>query len=67
MGAKGVKAIIIDDAGTKMRQPKNPEKFKAANKTFNQGLRSHAVTGEGLPAYGTNVLTNVINESYNFV
>ena len=71
MGAKGIKAIIIDDAGTKMRQPKNPEKFKAANKTFNQGLRSHAVTGEGLPAYGTNVLTNVINEAgayptYNF-
>jgi aldehyde:ferredoxin oxidoreductase len=71
MGAKGIKAIIIDDAGMKMRQPKNPEKFKAANKTFNQGLRSHAVTGEGLPAYGTNVLTNVINEAgayptYNF-
>ena len=71
MGTKGIKAIIIDDAGTKMRQPKNPEKFKAANKTFNQGLRSHAVTGEGLPAYGTNVLTNVINEAgayptYNF-
>jgi len=71
MGAKGIKAIIIDDDGMKMRQPKNPEKFKAANKTFNQGLRSHAVTGEGLPAYGTNVLTNVINEAgayptYNF-
>jgi len=71
MGSKGIKAIIIDDAGMKMRQPKNPEKFKAANKTFNQGLRSHAVTGEGLPAYGTNVLTNVINEAgayptYNF-
>ena len=71
MGTKGIKAIIIDDAGTKMRQPKNPEKFKAANKTFTQGLRSHAVTGEGLPAYGTNVLTNVINEAgayptYNF-
>ena len=71
MGAKGIKAIIIDDDGMKMRQPKDPERFKAANKTFNQGLRSHAVTGEGLPAYGTNVLTNVINEAgayptYNF-
>ena len=48
MGTKGIKAIIIDDAGTKMRKPKDPEKFKAANKTFTQGLRSHAVTGEGL-------------------
>ena len=71
MGAKGVKVIVIDDAGLKMRKPKNPEKFKAANKTFNEGLRRHAVTGQGLPAYGTNVLTNVINEAggyptYNF-
>ncbi len=71
MGAKGVKVIVIDDAGMKMRKPLNPEKFKAANKTFNEGLRQHAVTGEGLPAYGTNVLTNVINEAgayptYNF-
>ncbi len=71
MGAKGVKVIVIDDAGKKMRKPLNPEKFKAANKTFNEGLRKHAVTGEGLPAYGTNVLTNVINEAgayptYNF-
>jgi aldehyde:ferredoxin oxidoreductase len=71
MGAKGIKVIVIDDAGMKMRKPKNPEKFKAANKAFNEGLRRHAVTGEGLPAYGTNVLTNVINEAgayptYNF-
>jgi aldehyde:ferredoxin oxidoreductase len=71
MGAKGVKAIILDDEGMSMRKPKNPEKFKAANKAFNEGLRRHAVTGEGLPAYGTNVLTNVINEAgayptYNF-
>jgi aldehyde:ferredoxin oxidoreductase len=26
-------------------------------------LRKHAVTGQGLPTYGTNVLTNVINEA----
>ncbi|MCJ8499884.1 aldehyde ferredoxin oxidoreductase family protein [Desulfatitalea alkaliphila] len=63
MGAKGIKAIIIDDAGTKMREPKDPEKFKAANKAFVAGLRQHPVTGQGLPAYGTNVLTNVINEA----
>jgi len=63
MGAKGVKVIVIDDAGTKMRQPKNPEKFKEANKAFVAGLRKHPVTGEGLPAYGTNVLTNIINEA----
>ena len=47
----------------KMRTPADPEKFKAANKAFVEGLRKHPVTGEGLPAYGTNVLTNVINEA----
>jgi aldehyde:ferredoxin oxidoreductase len=63
MGAKGVKVIVVDDTGAKMREPKDPEKFKAANKAWVAGLRKHPVTGEGLPAYGTNVLTNVINEA----
>lgn len=71
MGSKGIKVIVLDDEGMKIRQPKNPEKFKEANKTFVDGLRKHAVTGQGLPAYGTNILTNVINEAgayptYNF-
>jgi aldehyde:ferredoxin oxidoreductase len=30
MGSKGVKAIVIDDAGAKMRSPKDPEAFKDA-------------------------------------
>ena len=63
MGAKGVKVIVLDDTGMKMRAPKDPEKFKAANQAWVAGLRKHPVTGEGLPAYGTNVLTNVINEA----
>jgi len=63
MGSKGVKAIILNDEGMKLRAPKDPEKFKAANKEFVAGLRKHPVTGEGLPAYGTNVLTNVLNEA----
>jgi len=63
MGAKGIKAIILDDTGMKMRPPKDPDKFKAANQTFVAGLKKHPVTGEGLPAYGTNVLTNVLNEA----
>lgn len=71
MGSKGVKAIVLDDSGMQMRSAKEPEKFKQANKTFVAGLKQHAVTGQGLPAYGTNVLTNVVNEAggyptYNF-
>ncbi len=71
MGSKGVKVIVLDDEGMKIRAPKDPEKFKDANKRFVEGLKQHPITGEGLPAYGTNVLTNVLNEAggyptYNF-
>jgi aldehyde:ferredoxin oxidoreductase len=71
MGTKGVKVIVLDDSGMKMRPPKDPEKFRQANKNFVEGLKKHAVTGEALPAYGTNVLTNILNEvggypTYNF-
>ena len=63
MGAKGVKVIVLDDDGMSMRAPKDPDKFKEANQAWVAGLKKHPVTGEGLPAYGTNVLTNVINEA----
>jgi aldehyde:ferredoxin oxidoreductase len=63
MGAKGIKAIVLDDTGCEMRKPKNEEAFKAANKEFVDGLKKHPVSGEGLPAYGTNVLANIINEA----
>ncbi|MBI4763283.1 MAG: aldehyde ferredoxin oxidoreductase [Deltaproteobacteria bacterium] len=71
MGAKGVKVIVLDDTGKTMRSPKDPEKFKEATKTWVKGLQGHPVTGQGLPAYGTNVLTNILNEAggyptYNF-
>ncbi|MBI5248448.1 MAG: aldehyde ferredoxin oxidoreductase [Desulfomonile tiedjei] len=63
MGAKGVKVIVLDDSGMKMRSPKDPDKFREANKNWVDGLKKHPVTGEGLPAYGTNVLTNILNEA----
>ena len=63
MGSKGVKVIVVSEVGTERRTPKNPDKFREANKVFAAGLKKHPVTGEGLPAYGTNVLTNVINEA----
>ncbi|HVN97482.1 MAG TPA: aldehyde ferredoxin oxidoreductase C-terminal domain-containing protein [Syntrophorhabdaceae bacterium] len=71
MGSKGVKAIVLDDTGMSAREPKDPEKYKQANKAFVDGLRKHGVTGQALPAYGTNVLANILNEAgayptYNF-
>lgn len=71
MGSKGVKIMLLDASGTSIRKPADPEAFREANKRFAKGLKTHSVTGEGLPAYGTNVLTNVLNEAggyptYNF-
>jgi aldehyde:ferredoxin oxidoreductase len=71
MGSKCVKMIVLDDTDMSTRQPKDPEKFRQANKAFVESLRKHPVTGEALPAYGTNVLTNILNEAggyptYNF-
>jgi aldehyde:ferredoxin oxidoreductase len=71
MGSKNVKVIVLDDSGMPVRAAKDPEKFRDANKRFVNGLKSHPVTGQGLPAFGTNVLTNILNEvggypTYNF-
>ncbi|MBW1615049.1 MAG: aldehyde ferredoxin oxidoreductase [Deltaproteobacteria bacterium] len=63
MGSKGIKVIVIDDSGTAIRAPKDKERFKNANKLFAEGLKKHPVTGEGLAAFGTNVLTNILNEA----
>jgi len=71
MGAKGVKVIVLDMADLKVRTPKDAEKFREANRRFTEGLRAHSVTGQALPKYGTNVLTNILSEAggyptYNF-
>jgi aldehyde:ferredoxin oxidoreductase len=63
MGSKGIKAIIIDAQGVSPRKPKDAEAFRAATKAWAKGLARHPVTGQGLPALGTNVLANVINEA----
>lgn len=63
LGSKKVKAIVVDDDGAERRQPADPEKFKEANKTWAEILHNHPVTGQGLPAYGTNILLNIINEA----
>ena len=63
MGSKGLKAIVINDAGTPMVNIKEDGAFKSASRKFARGLKEHPVTGEALPTYGTNVLTSIINEA----
>jgi aldehyde:ferredoxin oxidoreductase len=61
LGAKGLKAIVIDPKGCKRPASGDAEAMKAACKRFAKHLKGHPVTGEGLPTYGTNILADIIN------
>jgi aldehyde:ferredoxin oxidoreductase len=61
MGSKNLKAIAV--RGTKgVGNIKNPKAFMKAIAEKKKILAENGVTGQGLPAYGTQVLMNVINE-----
>ena len=61
MGTKNLKAIAV--RGTQGVQVEDPKAFMKAVGSANQILADNAVTGEGLPTFGTQVLMNVINET----
>ncbi len=61
MGAKNLKAIAV--RGTKgVGNIANPKEFMKVTAEKKKILADNAVTGQGLPTYGTQVLMNVINE-----
>jgi aldehyde:ferredoxin oxidoreductase len=61
MGSKNLKAIAV--RGTKgVGNIANPKEFMKVTFEKKKVLAENAVTGQGLPAYGTQVLMNVINE-----
>ena len=61
MGSKNLKAIAV--RGTKgVGNVANPKEFMKATFAAKKVLADNAVTGQGLPTYGTQVLMNVINE-----
>ncbi|MHB8667655.1 MAG: aldehyde ferredoxin oxidoreductase family protein [Burkholderiales bacterium] len=61
MGSKNLKAVAI--RGTKGAGAiKDPKAFMKAAAAAKKVLADNAVTGQGLPTYGTQVLMNVINE-----
>ncbi|WP_157059591.1 aldehyde ferredoxin oxidoreductase C-terminal domain-containing protein [Sporomusa ovata] len=63
LGSKKVKALVIDDTGAPGVTLAKPEEFRAAAKAFAKALTTHPVTGQALPAYGTDVLVNILNEA----
>lgn len=63
MGSKGLKAIVVSDKGLGYLEHADKEAFNTAMKTFAAALKEHPVSGQGLPTYGTNVLTNILSEA----
>jgi len=60
MGSKNLKAVAV--RGTKGVTVANPKEFMKATMAAKKVLADNAVTGQGLPKFGTQVLMNVINE-----
>jgi len=61
MGSKNLKAIVVK--GSKSVELADKEVLKDVVKVCNTKIRENGVTGQGLPAYGTAVLVNIINEN----
>ena len=63
MGAKKLKALVVDDQGADPVPLADPEGFKEASRRWVKYVMDHPVSGQALPAYGTAVLINIVNEA----
>jgi aldehyde:ferredoxin oxidoreductase len=61
MGAKGLKAIIVDQGGKNTDAIADPEGFKVAAKAFAKAVKEHPFTGQMMPALGTAGLVGPVN------
>ena len=59
MGDKNLKAVAVK--GTKTIRVADPAAFFEACKDARVKLKANPVTGAGLPAYGTEILVNIVN------
>ena len=65
LGSKGLKLIIVDDAGASDVEIVNKELFSKGCAKLENALRNHPITkpGGSLNSYGTAVLVNIMNEA----
>ena len=65
MGARGVKAIVVDDTDGPGVEIADMDLFKTGRKKLTDAITSHDLTKPdgGLNLYGTNVLMNIVNEA----
>jgi aldehyde:ferredoxin oxidoreductase len=70
MGAKGLKALVVDQGGRSADPIADPEAFKEANKVIVKAIKAHPMAGQVMPALGTAGLVAPVNSmgafpSYN--
>jgi aldehyde:ferredoxin oxidoreductase len=65
MGARGVKALVIDDTDGPGVEIADKELFETGRKKLTEAIMEHDLTKKdgGLPSYGTAILVNIINEA----
>ncbi len=65
MGARGVKAIVVDETAAVGVEINDLEKFKKGRNALTDSIRKHDMTkkGGGLNSFGTAILVNIINEA----
>jgi aldehyde:ferredoxin oxidoreductase len=65
MGARHVKAIVLDDTGTPEVEIVDKDLFDQGRRKLTEAILEHSLTkpGGGLPSFGTALLVNVINEA----
>jgi aldehyde:ferredoxin oxidoreductase len=61
MGSKNLKAIAV--RGTKSIKVAKPKEFMDSCLKSKKIIKDNPVTGAGLPAYGTQILVNILNQS----
>ena len=68
MGARGVKAMVVDDKGGPGVEIANKKLFDKGRKKLTESILEHDLTKRGgaLPSYGTAVLVNILNEAGGF-
>jgi aldehyde:ferredoxin oxidoreductase len=65
MGAKRLKAIVVDGTGGPGVEIANQDQFKAGRKKLTDAMLQHDLTkpGGGLNSFGTDVLMNILSEA----
>ena len=66
MGAKGLKAIIVDRQGKVPVEMANPDRFQKASTAYAKAVRADEFSGQILPEFGTAVLVEPINAAGAF-